>query len=259
MLQTTPEWAELLQTAIDSALLDVHTSMPGQVTHVYTDAPELGQLVDVRPSLRHALATDADPDAAVPYVEEDLPILQRVPVAYPQGGGYCITWPLAVGDFVLLIFSERSIRHWLATAIKTHQVTSSCQDVDAHTLDGAVALPLGPAPLNNLLAHAASSSLVLGSDAASGKRIYIYGNIIYLGTDDITKLSKAARADQTDSGLTKIHADLVALKTAISTALEACQPVAGAPVPPQGVFDAAAVALPSTYPATGSSVVYVEK
>jgi len=257
MLQTTPEWAEVLQTAIDSALLDVHTSMPGQVTHVYTDAPELGQLVDVRPCLRHALATDADPDAAAPYIEEDLPILQRVPVAYPQGGGFAITWPLAVGDFVLLIFSERSIRHWLATAIKTHQVTTSCQDVDPHTLDGAIALPLGPAPLNNLLVRNRSSDMVLGGEA--GKRIYITPSLIYLGTNDTTKLSKAARADKADEAVGDIHADLTALKAAISSALAACQPVAGAPTPPQGVFDAAAATLPSSYPATGSSVVYVEK
>jgi len=258
MLQTTPEWAELLQTAIDSALLDVHTSMPGQVTHVYTDAPELGQLVDVRPCLRHALATDADPDAAVPYLEEELPILLRVPVAYPQGGGFAITWPLNVGDFVTLVFSERSIRHWLATAIKTHQTTSSCQDVEPHTLDGAIALPLGPAPLNNLLARNRSSDMVLGGEG--GKRIYITPTLIYLGTNDTAQLSKAARADKADEAIADIRADLSTLKTATSTAFGACQPAPATPtVVPKTVFDAATTAIPQTYDATGSSVVYVEK
>jgi hypothetical protein len=257
MLQRTPEWAEVLQTAIDSALLDVHTSMPGQVTYVYNDAPELGQLVDVRPCLRHALATDADPDAAVPYVEESLPILQRVPVAYPQGGGFSITWPLHVGDFVLLIFSERSIRHWLATAIKTHEVTTSCQDVDPHTLDGAIALPLGPAPLGNLLVRNRSTDMVLGGE--NGKRIYITPSLIYLGTNDTTKLSKAARADKTDEAVGDIRGDLTALKAAISSGFAACAPKPGPPVDPKAIFDAATTTLPSTYDATGSSVVYVQK
>lgn len=221
MTQATPEWAELLQVAVDNALLDAHTAMPGQIVSVYADASSRGQLVDVRPCLRHALATDADPDATAPFVEEDLPILARIPVAYPQGAGFAITWPLAVGDFVLLVFAERSIRYWLATAIKTHRITSSCDDIDAHTLDGAIALPLGPAPLGELLNAVTATDMVLGHQ--SGLRIFITRDKLQLGSNSTADgvISPVARDDKVFTELTRIAADLTRLVAATSTAIGA--------------------------------------
>ena len=36
-----------------------------------------------------------------------------VPVHFPQGGNYCITFPVAAGDPCLLVFSQMGYDHWL--------------------------------------------------------------------------------------------------------------------------------------------------
>jgi Phage protein Gp138 N-terminal domain len=158
----TPELADLLQAAVQSALFELHTAMPGQVVAVQAGA--LGrQFVDVRPCLKRSLEVDDDdPGVTAPFIEEELPTLPRVPVGYPQGGGFFVSLPLQVGDFVLLVFCERSIDRWLATASKARQAAVSTGDVGLHLLDGAVALPLGPAPLRELLGHVSGTDLVLG-------------------------------------------------------------------------------------------------
>lgn len=167
MSGATPEWTELLQLAVESRVFEVHTAMPGQVVAVHSDAKAKRQYVDVKPCLRRCL--EADASGALPagstlavFEEEELPVLPRVPVGYPQGGGWFVSWPLAVGDFVTLVFAERSIDRWIATARKSRQQTISTGDVGTHTLDGAIALPCGPAPQPELLEGVSGSELVLG-------------------------------------------------------------------------------------------------
>jgi hypothetical protein len=160
MSAATPEWTELLQLAVEAKLFELHTSMPGQVVAVHSDAKSKRQFVDVRPTLRRCL--EAEPDSAAPFVEEELPVLPRVPVGYPQGGGWFVCWPLKPGDFVTLVFAERSIDRWIATARKSRQAAVSTGDVGTHTLDGAIALPMGPAPSAELLQHVDAAKLVLG-------------------------------------------------------------------------------------------------
>ena len=161
----TPELAEVIATAVEAQLFEVHTSMPGQVVAVHATSGLKRQFVDVRPCLRRAIETELGElgsDPSVPFREEDLPILPRVPVAYPQGGGFFVSLPLQVGDFVVIQFSERSIDRWLTSARKNRQSTISTGDLGQHTLDGAIALPLGPAPLGELLEGVSGTDLVLG-------------------------------------------------------------------------------------------------
>ena len=217
MTLATPDWAEIVQAAIASALFDTHTAMPGQVVAVHTDASGRGQLADVRPCLRNALAMADDAEGFAPFVEEDLPIIPRVPIAFPQGGGFAITWPLAAGDFVLLVFAERSIDQWLATASKSRQVAISTGDLGTHTLDGAVALPLGPAPLGHLLSPVSSTAMRLGSD--TGKAIYVTSSKVNLGSSAPT--DSVALASKVEDELARISADLSRLTIATETAIGA--------------------------------------
>ncbi|WJM94080.1 Gp138 family membrane-puncturing spike protein [Pseudomonas brenneri] len=46
------------------------------------------------------------------YTEYAFPILQDVPVQFPQGGGYFLTFPVSPGDNCLLDFCDKGISHW---------------------------------------------------------------------------------------------------------------------------------------------------
>lgn len=222
-----PEWSEVIADALNARLDELHTAMPGQISAVYLDDASRGQLVDVQPCLRHAVATADEPDASRPWVEEELPTLQRVPVAFPQGGGYAISWPLQVGDFVTLVFAERSLRHWLATARKASRATSPTEDVEPHTLDGAVALPLGPAPLGELLTNIDLEGISIGSQLNNARgRVIIRHDAIVIGipnseAEPSESLAAVAREDKVYTQLGRIADDLSRLVAATSTAIGA--------------------------------------
>jgi hypothetical protein len=65
-----------------------------------------------------------------------LPVLQDIPVQFPQGGGVALTFPLAPGDEVLLVFADSCIDSW-------HQFGNLQQwnDRRRHDLSDAFAIP----------------------------------------------------------------------------------------------------------------------
>jgi len=94
-----PSLADLLNTAIDSRLCDVHTAMPG-IVKSYDRAT---QTAKIQPALKRKYA-----DGRI----VDLPIINKVPVKFPRSKGKWIHFDLEVGDVVTIIFSERSLDNW---------------------------------------------------------------------------------------------------------------------------------------------------
>lgn len=202
-MSATPDTADLLRRAIDSRAVDLHTAMPGQVVKVYTASTEKRQFVDVLPCLKRALE-----DEQGELVEEELPVIPMVPVGYMQGGGAFVSMPLAVGDFVTVIFAERSIDQWVELATKAAQRATSPGDRGTHTLDGAIALPCGPAPRRELLADVHAENVVIGFDGGAQVHVRPDGTI-HLGKDG---------ADQYVALANKVATELTALKNAIAGA-----------------------------------------
>jgi hypothetical protein len=99
----TPTLQEVIGSAIETALEDVHTAIPAKV--VRYDAAK--QLVDVQP-----LVKLAHEDEEGNRVAASLPVVCNCPVAYPGGGGFTVTFPLNVGDLGMLVFTESSLDKW---------------------------------------------------------------------------------------------------------------------------------------------------
>lgn len=88
---------ELIRRAVDGRLLDVRTSMAGEV--VSFDANTM--TATVRPAVRvQAVDSDSRPEV------DELPDLEDVPVLYPSAGGFLLYIPLSAGDPVRIEFSE---------------------------------------------------------------------------------------------------------------------------------------------------------
>jgi phage baseplate assembly protein gpV len=95
------------QTAVRGALsghqATVWTALPGIVTSYDADTIT----AQVQPSI-HALYTG--PNQMQEW--KAMPIIPDVPVVFPRGGQYALTFPVQQGDECLLVFSSRCIDNW---------------------------------------------------------------------------------------------------------------------------------------------------
>ena len=124
----TPTLAETILVVLDSELVKINTSMPGNIVK-YDPAT---QTADIQPSLKREYYDGS----AV-----DLPVLPGVPIVFPRTATSFIHLPLQAGDPVVVIFSQRSLDNW-----KTTGGTAEPADARKFDLSDAIAIPGGEAP-----------------------------------------------------------------------------------------------------------------
>ena len=88
-------FAQAFEDNFHSALLNVHTGMPGIIQSYNSET----RRCSVRPAL--ALVTT--------HRMLERAIVHNVPVIFPAGGGYTMTFPLSAGDPVWIAYSQRGI------------------------------------------------------------------------------------------------------------------------------------------------------
>lgn len=96
-LAATPEAAFMAQ--VESRLKELHTCLPG----IIDSYDPLTQTASVQPAIQRV------------WTEKGgvaLPLCVDVPVAFPGGGDYFLTFPVQRGDECILFFSERCIDFW---------------------------------------------------------------------------------------------------------------------------------------------------
>lgn len=203
------ELDELLTLALDQRQRELHTAMPGRVESY--DAAT--QTCDVLPQLKLQR-----PDGDGGFRACDLPVLPSIPVCFPRGGGFFLSFPLQKGDFVLVVFSERSLSNW-----RQKGEASSPGDTRMHSLAGAVAIP-GVYPSGDALDDADGTNVVLGKDGSTAAKIEITPSLVKLGGgDQFAAMANKVKAwfdafNAAVSGWTPVANDGgAALKTALST------------------------------------------
>ena len=99
----------------ENQTLALLTAMEGHQKEVWTALPGIIQSFDpvamtctVKPAILIPLK---DPETAA-ITQVDIPVLLDVPVIYPSGGGFTLTFPIVNGDECLVIFSSRCIDTW---------------------------------------------------------------------------------------------------------------------------------------------------
>ncbi len=198
---------ELLELVLDQRQRELHTAMPGRVESYDADT----QTCDVLPQLKIQR-----PDGEGGYKTCDLPVLPHVPVCFPRGGGFFLSFPLQKGDFVLVVFSERAIGNW-----RQKGEASNPGDLRMHSLAGAVAIP-GVFPNSGALDDADGTNLVLGKDGTAGAQIKITASGVEAcgGTDPVLTKKDAQALYAAINGATVVANDGGAsLKSTLLTAL----------------------------------------
>lgn len=192
--------AELIRKAMEHRLADVRTAMPARVQSYDVTT----QTVDVSPLVREITETAGDD------IEEALPVIPSVPVAFPRAGGFFVTFPIVPGDTGQIVICDRSIDQWRTRGSQsfTPEYGYAVHPLDKrrHGLAGAVFYPGLSDALNPLLdAHA--TDMVLGKDG--GVSIHIKPtNEIHIGKGPTDFVALAAL----------VATELTALKAAISGA-----------------------------------------
>lgn len=181
-MTTTPELAEVIEAAIESALIDVHTALPGKVQSYDPTT----QTATIELEIKRPL-----PKADGTYTIEDLPLLENVPVHFTRSAAFALTVPLAAGDQGLVIFSELSLDQWRSKGVNT-----SPGDIGRHTLTGAVFAP-GLSPNAKALKTAAhASNLVIGLDDDNAQIHVTPSGSILIGADAVKESARKGDAVQ---------------------------------------------------------------
>jgi len=94
---------ESLRLALENAQSQIWTATPAIVQGVNLAA----QTLSVQPAIQGTLS---NPDGTTQTV--NLPLLVDVPIVWPRAGGFALTFPIAVGDEVLVVFGARCIDSW---------------------------------------------------------------------------------------------------------------------------------------------------
>lgn len=128
-MSTTPTLQELLDSSIQAGIARVRVAMPAKVIKYDGDR----ETVDVQPQLKNPVEDD---DGNFQF--ETLSTIPDVPILWPSGyGGSCyITFPLAKGDMVELVFNDFDIGVW-----RQQGEPANPGDLRMHGLSGAVAYP----------------------------------------------------------------------------------------------------------------------
>ena len=128
----TPETIALLKRAFQDSRAQVRVAEFGRITAIGTEPGT--PTVDIE-----FVLTDPVDTFEGERGNETLPPIQGVPVMFPKCGPVSITWPLVIGGIVLVVFHARDFDAWFTTG----NVPSDCLDTRPHTLDSAVAFPVG--------------------------------------------------------------------------------------------------------------------
>ena len=143
----TPELAQVIQEAIESALIDVHTALPGAVQSYDATTKTCEIELQTKRMLEKADGT---------YVSEELPILTNVPVAYQGSSDFVTAYTLSPGDTGWVMFSETSLDQW-----RTKGEVTSPSDIERHGLSGAIFLPT-PLPIAKIISDVLTSGAFFG-------------------------------------------------------------------------------------------------
>lgn len=148
---TTPP--DIIKNAINSSLNNVHTALPGVIISYDPSSNK----ATIQPALNKNYVTGV----------QSMPVLENVPIIFPS----FIKFPVVAGDYVLLIFCERSLDLWLSVG---GQVTPT--DPRKFDLSDAIAIP-GLMPFTETFPNNNNQDFFI-SYAGSNIKIEADGNII---------------------------------------------------------------------------------
>ncbi len=160
----TPSAESAIGTQVEEAAKNLHVALPVKVLSF--DASK--QTASCLPMIKALLAEGKS---------IQLPVLADVPVKFPRGGGFALTFPLKAGDEGMVIFSDRCIDGWWQSGVASEPL-----DLRMHDLSDACLLPGFSSVPNAIPAHDAGSIVMRKLDNSAYLKIDQGGSVEIAGT-----------------------------------------------------------------------------
>ncbi|MGD8188578.1 Gp138 family membrane-puncturing spike protein [Brevibacillus ginsengisoli] len=119
--------AEFHREFADKIFSTMRVSIPG----IIQSFDSITQTATVQVAIREHVR---QPDMTREWTE--IPLLQDVPVVFPRGGGYVLTFPISQGDECLVVFADMCIDAWFSVGGIQNQI-----EMRRHDLSDAIAIP----------------------------------------------------------------------------------------------------------------------
>ena len=124
---------EQLRAAIEGKLINLRVAIPGEIV----DFNPKTQTATVQPTITENIRVGTGELEAA-----NLPVLSDVPVQFPGGGGFALTFPVLPGDECLLVFADMCIDGWWQSGGVQNQMEKRRHDLsDAMCLMGFSSVP----------------------------------------------------------------------------------------------------------------------
>lgn len=154
---------DAIRFAILAQLNNIHTAMPGQIiSYDFTT-----QMATIQPCINKRWVTGAI---------NQMPVLQNVPVIFPNSGGASLTFPVNAGDTCLLVFCERSIDDWKSNGVNANGVVTPSDPRKLDLSDGVAFV--GLKPFNSAFPPRTNNTDLLLNYAGSSVTIQPNGTIL---------------------------------------------------------------------------------
>lgn len=146
------------------------TALPGIVKSV-----DFTQMTcEVQPAIQAVVVDQNGNPSAV-----NLPLLIHCPIVFPSGGGFTVSFPIAAGDEVLVVFASRCIDAWWYSG-----GIQQAMEARMHDLSDGFVIP-GPRSLPNVPGSVSASNLQIRNQAGT--------QVISLNADGKLTLKNAAQ------------------------------------------------------------------
>ncbi len=154
----------------------------GQQSSIWTSLPAIITEVDLTKMTISAQPTVqgvvTDENGASSFV--NLPLLVDVPICFPRGGGFTITFPLAINNEVLIMFASRCIDAWWQSG-----GIQKPMEARMHDLSDSFAI-LAPTSQPNVIENISSTAIQIRNDAGTSYVEIAADGKIKLKTTEVT-------------------------------------------------------------------------
>lgn len=175
-----------LKTALAGWQRGIWTAMPG----IILDFNAADCTASVQVSITSTLAVQDPKTGKTSTKNQAITPLTKVPVIFPGGGGYSLTFPIAAGDEVLVVFASRCIDAWWQSGGVQGQIEQRAHDLsDGIAIAGLRSVPHVPGSISGNSVQLRSNDGSTYIEAASGGNInivapgqvHITGNLLVTG------------------------------------------------------------------------------